>query len=67
MKIKEFTVVTFALLCVVRCIRVTETEPVDPVLARVAKACNLNLRNLGLPAEFTLWIDPHDVTCRYAN
>lgn len=47
-----------------RCIRVNEAEPVDTVLEKVAQQSGLSYLDLGLPSEFTLWIDPQEVICR---
>ena len=47
-----------------RCIRINDTEPIDPVLENAAKNSGLSYRDLGLPNELTLWVDPAEVTCR---
>lgn len=47
-----------------RCIRVNETVPVDAVLEKVAQHVGITYYDLGLPTEFTLWIDPTEVICR---
>jgi protein Tob/BTG len=46
-----------------RCIRINESEPVDPVLDKVASLINVRYADLRMP-EMTLWIDPCDVTAR---
>ena len=48
-----------------RCIRINETEPVDPVLDRAAQDCGLKYKDLRMPQELTLWVDPREVCCRY--
>lgn len=47
-----------------RCIRINDTEPVDPVLETAAKNSGMNYVDLGLPNELTLWVDPSEVSCR---
>ena len=48
-----------------RCIRINEAEPVDPVLVQAALTSGLTYKDLRLPTELTLWVDPADVCCRY--
>jgi protein Tob/BTG len=50
-----------------RCIRINDTEPIDPVLENAAKNSGLKYYDLGLPNELTLWVDPAEVTCRYGQ
>lgn len=45
-----------------RCIRINHS--LDPVIAEAAKACGLPNRDLTLPQELTLWIDPKSVAFR---
>ena len=47
-----------------RCIRINDTEPVDPVLETAAKNSGMKYVDLGLPNELTLWVDPSEVSCR---
>jgi len=47
-----------------RCIRVNDTEPVDPVLDQAAQDCGLKYRDLLMPQELTIWVDPREVCCR---
>lgn len=47
-----------------RCIRVSRDEPRDTVLLKVARRCGLQYSDLNLPCELTLWVDPHEVSCR---
>lgn len=49
-----------------RCIRVNETERMDPILKRAAEDCGLNYNELNLPNELTIWVDPNEVCCRWA-
>ena len=48
-----------------RCIRINEAEPVDPVLVQAALNSGLTYKDLRLPTELTLWVDPADVCCRW--
>ncbi|XP_013394547.1 maternal B9.15 protein [Lingula anatina] len=50
-----------------RCIRVNETEPRDPVLEKAASESGLKYEELNLPLELTLWVDPHEVACRFGE
>ena len=50
-----------------RCIRVNERTPIDATLERVAKQAGLSYDDLYLPSEFTLWIDPEEVICRFGE
>jgi hypothetical protein len=50
-----------------RCIRVNETEPIDPVLQQAAEDCGLKYKDLKLPTELTLWVDPSEVCCRFGE
>ena len=47
-----------------RCIRINDFEPIDPVLEKAASNSGLLYRDLQLPPELTLWVDPEDVCCR---
>jgi protein Tob/BTG len=47
-----------------RSIRIHPNEPVDPVLQAAAKDSKFSLMHIQIPVEFTLWIDPKDVSCR---
>lgn len=47
-----------------RCIRINEADPVDPVIRQAAQDSGLSYRDLQLPSEMTLWIDPREVCCR---
>lgn len=50
-----------------RSIHVDETGPADPVLQKAAVGSNLCYGDLHLPPEFTLWIDPQEVSCRFGE
>lgn len=50
-----------------RCIRVNEAERKDPVLEKAAEMCGLPYENLNLPVELTIWVDPHEVCCRFGE
>lgn len=47
-----------------RSIRLQPTEPLDPVLMLAAKRSDFSANNFIIPFEFTLWVDPKDVSCR---
>lgn len=47
-----------------RCIRVNGLNPVDYTLEKAASKCGLNYRDLRLPAELTVWVDPSEVCYR---
>ncbi|KAL4229056.1 B-cell translocation protein [Mactra antiquata] len=50
-----------------RCIRINPSEPIDPVLEKVANNCGLQYNDLNLPQELTLWVDPKEVCCRFGE
>lgn len=47
-----------------RCIRINDTDPVDQVLEQAAQDCGMKYKDLQLPQELTLWVDPREVCCR---
>ncbi|XP_017781240.1 PREDICTED: protein BTG1-like [Nicrophorus vespilloides] len=47
-----------------RCIRVNGLTPVDLTLEQAASKCGLKYRDLRLPAELTVWVDPSEVCYR---
>ncbi|XP_029957514.1 protein BTG3 [Salarias fasciatus] len=50
-----------------RCIRVNGFYRQDPELLRACRESGVQYRDLGLPREFTLWVDPGEVCCRYGE
>ena len=51
-----------------RCLRVKRSENyIDPVLERILADMSLSLSQLGLPNDFTLWIDPGEVSVRFGD
>jgi hypothetical protein len=51
-----------------RCLRLKRSENyIDPVLERLLSDLGLTLAQLGLPNDFTLWIDPGEVTVRFGD
>ncbi|CAN9501566.1 unnamed protein product [Ophioblennius macclurei] len=50
-----------------RCIRVNRFYRQDPELLRACKESGVQYSDLGLPREFTLWVDPGEVCCRYGE
>ncbi|KAE8621860.1 hypothetical protein XENTR_v10005000 [Xenopus tropicalis] len=47
-----------------RCIRVNKFQGPDPDLLKACLNSGLEYEDLGLPKEFTLWVDPWEVCCR---
>lgn len=51
-----------------RCLRLKHSENyMDPVLEHILKETSLKLNQLGLPNDFTLWIDPGEVSVRFGD
>lgn len=50
-----------------RCIRVNRFCRQDPELLRACRESGVRYDDLGLPREFSLWADPGEVCCRYAE
>ena len=51
-----------------RCLRLRRSENyIDPVLEQILKELCLTLNQLGLPNDFTLWIDPGEVSVRFGD
>ncbi|XP_036381325.1 protein BTG3 [Megalops cyprinoides] len=50
-----------------RCIRVNRFQREDPELLRACQESGVQYRDLGLPKELTLWVDPGEVCCRYGE
>nr|XP_020663148.1 protein BTG3-like [Pogona vitticeps] len=47
-----------------RCIRINRTDRVDSSLKRACQDAGIDYSELSLPRDFTLWIDPGEVSCR---
>uniref|UniRef100_A0A3Q3VWR4 Anti-proliferative protein domain-containing protein n=1 Tax=Mola mola TaxID=94237 RepID=A0A3Q3VWR4_MOLML len=50
-----------------RCIRVNMFHRQDPELLRACRESGVQYSDLRLPLELTLWVDPGEVCCRYAE
>lgn len=50
-----------------RCIRVNSSVPWDAALEKAAKMSGVRYENLKLPLELTIWVDPHEVCCRFGE
>ncbi|XP_028839822.1 protein BTG3 isoform X2 [Denticeps clupeoides] len=50
-----------------RCIRVNRFQREDPELQRACAESGVQYKDLGLPKELTLWVDPGEVCCRYGE
>ncbi|XP_049324998.1 protein BTG3 isoform X2 [Astyanax mexicanus] len=50
-----------------RCIRVNRFLKEDPELLRACAESGVQYKDLGLPKELTLWVDPGEVCCRYGE
>ncbi|XP_048874365.1 protein BTG3 isoform X2 [Brienomyrus brachyistius] len=50
-----------------RCIRVNKFQREDPELQRACEESGVLYKDLGLPRELTLWVDPGEVCCRYGE
>ncbi|KAL7848215.1 hypothetical protein AOLI_G00229330 [Acnodon oligacanthus] len=50
-----------------RCIRVNRFHKEDPELLRACAESGVQYKDLGLPKELTLWVDPGEVCCRYGE
>ena len=51
-----------------RCLRLKRSEKyVDPTIESILNDMNLSLNQLGLPNDFTLWIDPGEVSVRFGD
>jgi protein Tob/BTG len=47
-----------------RCIRINGISPIDLTLERAASKCGSSYRDLRLPTELTVWVDPSEVCYR---
>lgn len=54
----------FNIVCVCRCIRVNRFQKEDAELLRACAESGVQYKDLGLPKELTLWVDPGEVCCR---
>ncbi|KAG8450348.1 hypothetical protein GDO86_002846 [Hymenochirus boettgeri] len=50
-----------------RCIRVNKFQGPDPDLIKACVNSGLVYEHLALPKEFTLWVDPGEICCRYGE
>lgn len=50
-----------------RCIRLNEWDRRDITLQKVCTQCGIDYKDLQLPVELTLWVDPDEVTCRFGE
>lgn len=50
-----------------RCIRLNKNVKKDSILENAAKACGMSYEDMRLPVELTLWVDPHEVCCRFGE
>ncbi|KAL4608755.1 hypothetical protein GN956_G24857 [Arapaima gigas] len=50
-----------------RCIRMNKFQREDPELQHACVESGILYKDLGLPWELTLWVDPGEVCCRYGE
>lgn len=50
-----------------RCIRLNGFSRPDPLIHKAASETGLDYGDLKLPVEFTLWVDPLEVSCRFGE
>ncbi|XP_057677317.1 maternal B9.15 protein-like [Corythoichthys intestinalis] len=50
-----------------RCLRMNRMQPEDPVVQKACERSGVCYEDLGLPREFTVWVDPGEVSCRYGE
>lgn len=50
-----------------RCIRLNEWDRHDIALQKACSQCGIDYKDLQLPVELTLWVDPDEVTCRFGE
>lgn len=50
-----------------RCLRVNEVTRKEPTIERAAQDCGLKYKDLNLPVELTIWVDPEEVCCRFGE
>ncbi|XP_046444330.1 maternal B9.10 protein-like [Daphnia pulex] len=50
-----------------RCIRLNGGSRPDPLIQKAALETGLEYCDLRLPVEFTMWVDPREVSCRFGE
>lgn len=50
-----------------RCIRLNEWDRHDTTIQKACSQCGIDYKDLQLPVELTLWVDPSEVTCRFGE
>ncbi|NXG17256.1 B910 protein, partial [Grallaria varia] len=50
-----------------RCIRINQYDAREPLLEQACAESDVDFKDLGLPREMTLWVDPFEVSCRYGE
>ncbi|XP_030009166.1 protein BTG4 [Sphaeramia orbicularis] len=50
-----------------RCLRMNRLRLQDPVLQQACERSKVRYKDLGLPQELTIWVDPGEVSCRYGE
>nr|XP_053631840.1 LOW QUALITY PROTEIN: protein BTG3-like [Cherax quadricarinatus] len=50
-----------------RCLRVNENTRKEPTIERAARDCGLKYKDLNLPVELTILVDPEEVCCRFGE
>ena len=48
-----------------RCIRINHI--MDPLVVKAARECGVKISDLSLPKEFTMWIDPSEISYRFGE
>lgn len=48
-----------------RCIRINHI--MDPLVVKAARECGVRISDLSLPKEFTIWIDPNEISYRFGE
>lgn len=48
-----------------RCIRINHI--MDPLVVKAARECGVKIPDLSLPKEFTMWIDPSEISYRFGE
>ncbi|XP_034539667.1 protein BTG4 isoform X2 [Notolabrus celidotus] len=50
-----------------RCLRMNRVQLRDLVLQQACRQSTVRYKDLGLPLEMTVWVDPGEVSCRYGE